>query len=1385
METDVVFRLTLATDNARESVERTVPLKPNGITTFVTAGGTADADTTAWVQAPTDTPFQSPRMQIMVGPSVKRSLLDIVLVPVPLRHHDMDVGTSHTDKLCSDLMASLGLQKLLQLSPDADDPQAESLDATIRTAIASLTSAQNDDGGWGCSAGNNKSDRYASARAVWSLGLARRSGYRVPDECYGKSTHYLASQVAATAGSDHESKAILLHALCVAGQSDFSLANRLYRERPSLSTPALLYLALAFVEMDRQPIAAELLTLVDRRTGATADPPGRTPAVPLAWSQSQVESQALYALALQAISPQLPRAKELIDWLLAHRIGHRWSPQKATGPAALALCRWYANSQFEGGRYQLTVWVNDHQVEVLDMEGAAASRAIDVPTDLLVEGQQRVRFEVEGRGRYTYQVVLAGFVPAENLRSTTDAWTIERIYTPAPLEIDGKEISRGFDNVRDSTKRFRNPLTQLPAGSRGLVELTLQRDVADTLPDEQLPYLVVTEAIPSGASVIETSVRGSFEQFEIIPGAIKFYIGERRIIGPIHYELYGYLSGEYQVPPTVVRNVYRSQQMAVSTPTTLTILPKGVPSQDRYRLTPQELSALGKLAFQKGDWQRAESLLTQLMTNWSLDADTYRNSIEMLLDISLKLNKPAQTVRYFEIVFGKWPDKEIPFADVIRIGRAYHEMDEFERGYLVFRAAVEGAFTRESGVAGFLASQSELLRSINVMLRVLHEYPPEPYVAAAHYSLAQQVYAKAPEAAQDPKLHEAKVDQVDLTSTAYRMLEDFLTQYPLDPAADQAAFSAASALLDLKDYAQAAAACQRYAERYANSHLVDDFWFMIGYSRFALGQHDDASEMLRKVVASRLVNQTTGQPAESDNKWPAIYILGQVHHSLGQAADAIREYRLVADRYPDAQQSIDYFLRQAIALPEVTTVRPGQGVGVELKFRNVAACELKVYRIDLMKFALLRQSLAGISQINLAGIEPYLAAAIELGDGKDYVNRQRHLSLDLKDEGAYLVVCRGGSLFASGLVLLTPLAIEVQHDATSGEVRATVKDVTTDQYVHQADVKVISVGNAGIVSGKTDRRGLVVAQGIVGSPTVIARAGTGKYAFHRAPATAATTEVAMAARAAPMIAVAQQSAGQPWQTVGVIVAGPGASPVEQRIEAALDVPTSLAFRETPLTDVAQIITRQHHINVQIDRRALDDVGLGTDTPVTFEGHSLTLRSALKMILRELDLTYQVKNESVVITTPEEAENELTTVIYPVSDLVRYRDSEGQPWSDYDTLIDTITSTVAPDTWDEVGGAGSIEGMPYQDTDVLVLSQTQEEQRHVASLLQTLRSVARADESNGQLPLKDRSESGGIGNSFGMGGFGVGSAAMPSGDQTRLRPGAGQRGTGQRWAAERS
>ncbi len=108
---------------------------------------------------------------------------------------------------------------------------------------------------------------------------------------------------------------------------------------------------------------------------------------------------------------------------------------------------------------------------------------------------------------------------------------------------------------------------------------------------------------------------------------------------------------------------------------------------------------------------------------------------------------------------------------------------------------------------------------------------------------------------------------------------------------------------------------------------------------------------------------------------------------------------------------------------------------------------------------------------------------------------------------------------------------------------------------------------------------------------------------------------------------------------------------EEKIFQALNDSTTLEFIETPLADVVDYLKDLHGIEIQIDHRALEDVGIGSDTPITRNLKGITLRSALRLMLKEMDLTYVVRDEVLLITTPEEAESELTTKVYPVADLV--------------------------------------------------------------------------------------------------------------------------------------
>lgn len=109
---------------------------------------------------------------------------------------------------------------------------------------------------------------------------------------------------------------------------------------------------------------------------------------------------------------------------------------------------------------------------------------------------------------------------------------------------------------------------------------------------------------------------------------------------------------------------------------------------------------------------------------------------------------------------------------------------------------------------------------------------------------------------------------------------------------------------------------------------------------------------------------------------------------------------------------------------------------------------------------------------------------------------------------------------------------------------------------------------------------------------------------------------------------------------------------EQRIREALRMSTRMEFIETPLQDAVDYLKDFHAIEIQLDQRALEDDGLGSDTPVTGTLKGMSLDSALKLLLSKYGLTSIVHNGVLLITTPNAVAGMIELRVYDVGDLVQ-------------------------------------------------------------------------------------------------------------------------------------
>ncbi len=182
--------------------------------------------------------------------------------------------------------------------------------------------------------------------------------------------------------------------------------------------------------------------------------------------------------------------------------------------------------------------------------------------------------------------------------------------------------------------------------------------------------------------------------------------------------------------------------------------------------------------------------------------------------------------------------------------------------------------------------------------------------------------------------------------------------------------------------------------------------------------------------------------------------------------------------------------------------------------------------------------------------------------------------------------------------------------------------------------------------------------------------------------------------------------------------GETASPALEKIEQALRGPlhsAGLDFSEVPLNDVVTALQDDYGIPIQLDTPAMDEIGVSTDEPVTVSLNNISLRSALRLMLKHLQLTYVIQDEVLLITTPQEAESRLKVCVYDIRDFA----DANQPKA-VQALVDVIVSCAATDTWACKGeGEGDIRPLP---PNLLVISQTAAVHEEIRSLLATIREM---------------------------------------------------------------
>ena len=144
---------------------------------------------------------------------------------------------------------------------------------------------------------------------------------------------------------------------------------------------------------------------------------------------------------------------------------------------------------------------------------------------------------------------------------------------------------------------------------------------------------------------------------------------------------------------------------------------------------------------------------------------------------------------------------------------------------------------------------------------------------------------------------------------------------------------------------------------------------------------------------------------------------------------------------------------------------------------------------------------------------------------------------------------------------------------------------------------------------------------------------------------------------------------------------------ERAIIKALDSTLNADFSETfTFEEVIEHLRRVSKVDIVVDKRALEEAGASYETTVKLKMKS-SLRTVLKRVLADLNLAYVVKDETILITSRERANQMTTTRTYYLGDLAAATGTNYPAFisraiaiQNINNMIQSITTTIDPQSW---------------------------------------------------------------------------------------------------------
>lgn len=186
----------------------------------------------------------------------------------------------------------------------------------------------------------------------------------------------------------------------------------------------------------------------------------------------------------------------------------------------------------------------------------------------------------------------------------------------------------------------------------------------------------------------------------------------------------------------------------------------------------------------------------------------------------------------------------------------------------------------------------------------------------------------------------------------------------------------------------------------------------------------------------------------------------------------------------------------------------------------------------------------------------------------------------------------------------------------------------------------------------------------------------------------------------------------------------------EQFAAKLRKVVDVDFDETPLNEALEELLTKNGISFEFNDRGLALLGLPSallrTVPVSLKLRGLPIDRLLELMLGPVELDWYEINETVIVSSSGNGCAVLQTIFYNVDGLLRLREAGNVRFATSrlaaaEELSQLIQRTVDIESWEELGGAGTIEATVLAGRVLLIVRQDESEHQKIQSLLQNLKA----------------------------------------------------------------